>query len=126
MNFAGYVEGRDITNGRVQVVVCDGFTGNVALKTMEGLGQFVSTVLKEAFRGSLASRLGYLLSQGAMRRAFDRLDYAHYGGAPLIGLNGIAIVAHGGSSAKAIKNAVRVAAEAVSQDINNDIVSVLG
>ena len=126
LNFVGYVEGRDITNGRVQVVVCDGFTGNVALKTMEGLGQFVSTVLKEAFRGSLSSRLGYLLSRGAIRRAYDRLDYAHYGGAPLIGLNGIAIVAHGGSSAKAIKNAVRVAAEAASQDINNDIVSALG
>ncbi len=126
LNFVGYVEGRDITNGRVQVVVCDGFTGNVALKTMEGLGQFVSTVLKEAFRGSLSSRLGYLLSRGAMRRAYDRLDYAHYGGAPLIGLNGIAIVAHGGSSATAIKNAVRVAAEAASQDINHDIVSALG
>ena len=125
LNFVGHVEGRDITNGRVNVVVCDGFTGNVALKTMEGLGQFVSTVLKGAFRSSLLSRAGYLLSRGAMTRAYDRLDYAHYGGAPLVGLNGVAIVAHGGSSAKAIKNAVRVAAEAVSQDINSYIVSAL-
>ena len=125
LNFVGHVEGRDITNGRVNVVVCDGFTGNVALKTMEGLGQFVSTVLKEAFRGSLLSRVGYLLSRNAITRAYDRLDYAHYGGAPLVGLNGIAIVAHGGSSAKAIKNAVRVAAEAVSQDINSYIVNAL-
>lgn len=125
LNFVGHVEGRDIANGRVNVVVCDGFTGNVALKTMEGLGQFVSTVLKEAFRSSLLSRVGYLLSRGAMTRAYDRLDYAHYGGAPLVGLNGVAIVAHGGSSARAIKNAVRVAAEAVSQDINGFIVSAL-
>ena len=114
LNFTGHVEGRDIANGRVDVVVCDGFTGNVALKTMEGLGQFVSSVLKGAFRSSLPSRLGFLLCGRAIRRAYDRLDYAHYGGAPLIGLNGVAIVAHGGSSAKAIKNAVRVAAEAVS------------
>ena len=125
LNFAGHVEGRDITNGRVNVVVCDGFTGNVALKTMEGLGQFVSSVLKGAFRSSLLSRAGYLLSRGAITSAYDRLDYAHYGGAPLVGLNGVAIVAHGGSSAKAIKNAVRVAAEAVSQDINGYIVGAL-
>lgn len=125
LNFAGHVEGRDIANGRVDVVVCDGFTGNVALKTMEGLGQFVSSVLKDAFRSSLPSRLGFLLCGRAIRRAYDRLDYAHYGGAPLIGLNGVAIVAHGGSSAKAIKNAVRVAAEAVSQDINGYIVNAL-
>ena len=125
LNFVGHVEGRDIANGRVNVVVCDGFTGNVALKTMEGLGQFVSTVLKEAFRSSLLSRVGYLFSRGAITSAYDRLDYAHYGGAPLVGLNGVAIVAHGGSSAKAIKNAVRVAAEAVSQDINGYIVGAL-
>lgn len=125
LNFTGHVEGRDIANGRVDVVVCDGFTGNVALKTMEGLGQFVSSVLKGAFRSSLPSRLGFLLCGRAIRRAYDRLDYAHYGGAPLIGLNGVAIVAHGGSSAKAIKNAVRVAAEAVSQDINGYIVNAL-
>lgn len=121
LNFLGHVEGRDIANGRVNVVVCDGFTGNVALKTMEGLGQFVSTVLKEAFRSSLRSRLGFLLCSRAVRQAYDRLDYAHYGGAPLMGLDGVAIVAHGGSSVKAIKNAVRVAAEAVSQDINGYI-----
>lgn len=125
LHFAGHVEGRDIANGRVDVVVCDGFTGNVALKTMEGLGEFVSSVLKEAFRSNLPSRLGFLLCGRAIRRAYDRLDYAHYGGAPLIGLNGVAIVAHGGSSAKAIKNAVRVAAEAVSQDINGYIVNAL-
>jgi len=125
LNFVGHVEGRDITNGRVDVVVCDGFTGNVALKTIEGLGQFVSTSLKGAFRSSLLSRVGYLLCQRAMTRAYDRLDYAHYGGAPLVGLNGVAIVAHGGSSAKAIENAVRVAADAVSQNINGYIVNAL-
>ena len=125
LNFVGHVEGRDITNGRVDVVVCDGFTGNVALKAIEGLGQFVSTTLKGAFRSSLLSRVGYMLCQRAMTRAFDRFDYEHYGGAPLVGLNGVAIVAHGGSSARAIENAIRVAAEAVSQNINGNIINAL-
>lgn len=125
LNFVGHVEGRDITNGRVDVVVCDGFTGNVALKAIEGLGQFVSTTLKGAFRSSLLSRVGYMLCQRAMTRAFDRFDYEQYGGAPLVGLNGVAIVAHGGSSARAIENAIRVAAEAVSQNINGYIINAL-
>ena len=126
VNFIGYVEGRDICNGRVDVVVCDGFTGNVSLKTMEGLASFIAGVLKEAFQKNFRSRIGYLLSKKALRQAYSRLDYAEYGGAPLLGLNGVAIIAHGGSGPRAIRNAIRVAQETVAHDINRHIVDVLG
>ncbi len=125
LNYIGYVEGRDICNGKVDVVVCDGFTGNVALKTMEGVATFIVGVLKEAFRQSLSSRLGYLLSRESLRRAYARLDYREYGGAPLLGLDGVAIIAHGGSDPKAIKNAIRAAKETVSTDVNRHIMEVL-
>jgi glycerol-3-phosphate acyltransferase PlsX len=105
----------------VDVVVCDGFTGNVTLKTMEGTAFFIMEVLKDAFRRSPLSRLGYLLSRKAIVEAYARLDYSEYGGAPLLGLNGVAIVAHGGSGPKAIKNAIRVADETVSHDVNRHI-----
>ncbi|HXG52872.1 MAG TPA: phosphate acyltransferase PlsX [candidate division Zixibacteria bacterium] len=121
LNYIGYVEGRDLFNGRVDVVVCDGFTGNVALKTMEGLAGFAAGVLQGAFEKNLLSKIGYLLSRGPLREAYRRLDYAEYGGAPLLGLNGVAIVAHGGSSPRAIKNAIRVAGESVSHDVNRRI-----
>jgi len=125
LNYIGYAEGRDITSGRVDVVVCDGFTGNIALKTMEGVGRLARNALRNSFQTSWLSRLGFLLSQSAIREGYGRLDYANYGGAPLVGLDGIAIVAHGGSSAKAIKNAIRVAREAVSRDVNRSIVAAL-
>ena len=125
VNCIGYVEGRDITNGRVDVVVCDGFTGNISLKSMEGLAGFIMNIFQEAFRQSILSRLGYLLCRRSLRNAYRRLDYAEYGGAPLMGLDGVAIVAHGGSSPKAIKNAIRVAKETVSQDVNRHIVDMM-
>lgn len=125
LNCIGYVEGRDISGGGVDVVVTDGFTGNVTLKTMEGVAGFVVQTLKEAFRQSLLSRLGLLLCRGALRTAFNRLDYAEYGGAPLLGLEGVTIIAHGGSNPKAIKNAIRVAREAAAQDVNRQIVKAL-
>ena len=125
LNYIGYVEGRDIFTGEVDVVVCDGFTGNVALKTMEGLAGFIGSTLKGAFRQSLSSRLGYLLSGRSLRRAYTRLDYTEYGGAPLLGLNGVAIVAHGGSGPKAIKNAIRVGIETVAHDVNRHIIETL-
>ncbi len=121
----GYVEGRDISSGGVDVVVTDGFTGNVTLKTMEGVASFVVQTLKEAFRQSFLSRLGLLLCRGALRTAFSRLDYAEYGGAPLLGLEGVTIIAHGGSNPKAIKNAIRMAREAVTHDVNQHIVKAL-
>ena len=125
LNHVGYVEGRDICNATVDVVVCDGFTGNVALKTMEGVANFAGEVLKDAFQKNLSSRLGYLMTRKALREAYRRLDYAEYGGAPLIGLDGVAIVAHGGSSPLAIKNAIRAARDAVEHDMNRHIMEDL-
>lgn len=125
LNFIGYVEGRDIWSGKADVIVCDGFTGNVALKTMEGVAGFIQGILKDAFRQSYLSRLGYLMSRKSLRQAYARLDHAEYGGAPLLGLNGVAIVAHGGSTAKAMKNAIRVAQETASHSVNDHITEVL-
>ena len=126
LNYIGYVEGRDICDGEVDVVVCDGFTGNVTLKTMEGVASFIVGVLKDAFRQTLMSRLGYLLSRKSLLKAYNRLDHAEYGGAPLLGLDGVAIIAHGGSGPKAIKNAIRVAKETVLHDVNRHIIEELG
>ncbi|MGH7816340.1 MAG: phosphate acyltransferase PlsX, partial [Candidatus Binatia bacterium] len=125
VNYIGYVEGRDIFNGKVDVVVCDGFTGNIALKTMEGVASFAGEVLRCAFQKSVSSKLGYLMSRNALKEAYRRLDYAEYGGAPLIGLDGVAIVAHGGSNPLAIKNAIRQARDAVDQDMNRHIADAL-
>jgi phosphate acyltransferase len=125
VNYIGYVEGRDIFNGKVDVVVCDGFTGNIALKTMEGVAGFAREVLKSAFEKSVSSRLGYLMSRKALKQAYRRLDYAEYGGAPLIGLDGVAIIAHGGSNPLAIKNAIRAARDAVDQKMNHHIADAL-
>jgi phosphate acyltransferase len=125
LNYIGYVEGRDIFNGKVDVIVCDGFTGNVALKTMEGAANFAGEVLKSAFQKNLSTRLGYLMTRSSLRDAYRRLDYAEYGGAPLIGLDGVAIIAHGGSNPQAIKNAIRAARDAVQQGVNGHITGVL-
>jgi glycerol-3-phosphate acyltransferase PlsX len=110
----------------VDVVVCDGFTGNVTLKTMEGIAGFAGEVLKGAFQKNLCSRLGYLMSRQSLKEAYRRLDYAEYGGAPLIGLAGVAIVAHGGSNPRAIKNAIRAARDELQQDVNRHISEILG
>jgi phosphate acyltransferase len=126
MNFAGNVEGRDLYNGAVDVIVCDGFIGNVALKVSEGLVSTVRFLLKESLKSTISSQVGFLLS----RRAFDdfkkRLDYAEYGGAPLLGLKGVCIVGHGSSNATAIKNAIRVAAQFADTKINDKIEKGLG
>jgi len=125
VNYVGYVEGRDFFNGKVDVIECDGFTGNVALKTMEGVASFAGEILKSGFEKSWLSRLGYLLTRHSLRHAYRKLDYAEYGGARLLGLDGVAIVAHGGSTALAIKNAIRVASESVSQNVNGHISAAL-
>jgi phosphate acyltransferase len=125
LNYIGYVEGRDIFNGRVDVVVCDGFTGNIALKSMEGVASFAGQVLKSAFKKNIPSRLGYLLSRNSLSEAYRRLDYAEYGGAPLIGLDGVGIIAHGGSNPRAIKNAIRAARDSVDQEMNRHIAEAL-
>lgn len=121
MNFVGNVEGRDLYNGRVEVIVCDGFIGNVALKISEGLIEVVSSLLKEALSSTLSSKVGYVLSRKAFQHFKKRVDYAEYGGAALLGVRGVCIICHGGSNSNAIKNAIRVAAEFAEGRVNEKI-----
>jgi len=121
MNFIGNVEGRDIYNGQVDVIVADGFVGNIALKTSEGVATLVRYILKESLRSTITRQVGYLLSRSAFADFKKRLDYSEYGGAPLLGLKGVCIIGHGSSNANAIKNAIRVAAEFSERNINAKI-----
>lgn len=121
VRFVGNVEGRDLYNGRVEVIVCDGFIGNVALKISEGLIEAVASLLRESLSSSLSSRVGYLLSRKAFKHFRKRVDYSEYGGAPLLGVRGVCLIAHGSSNANAIKNAIRVAAEFVEGRVNEKI-----
>jgi phosphate acyltransferase len=109
LSFIGNVEARDLYNGHADVIVCDGFTGNVALKVSEGLVEVVEHLLRDELSSTIATRVGSLLTRRAMRHFRKRVDYSEYGGAPLVGLAGIAIVGHGRSSAKAVRNAVAMA-----------------
>jgi glycerol-3-phosphate acyltransferase PlsX len=126
INFVGNVEGRDLYNGNVDVIVCDGFIGNVALKVSEGLVQTISSMLKESLQSTLTRQLGALLSRRAFADFKKRLDYSEYGGAPLLGVKGVCIVGHGSSNAKAIMNAIRVAAETARAGINDIIEQEIG
>jgi glycerol-3-phosphate acyltransferase PlsX len=121
LNFVGNVEGRDVFSGAADVIVCDGFIGNVALKISEGLVEHISTTLKEALNSRLAAQLGYLMSRKAYSEFRKKLDYSEYGGAPLLGVKGITIIGHGRSNANAIKNAIRVAAELSRAKLNEKI-----
>ncbi|MBI5442676.1 MAG: phosphate acyltransferase PlsX [Deltaproteobacteria bacterium] len=118
LNYVGYVEGRDIFAGKTEVVVCDGFTGNVVLKASEGLAHAFGTMLKTELRVGLLSRLGYVLARGSFKRLKGRLDYAEVGGAPLLGVNGVGIISHGSSDARAIKNAIRAARSFAEERVN--------
>jgi glycerol-3-phosphate acyltransferase PlsX len=111
LNFVGNVEGRDVFNGRVDVIVTDGFTGNVIIKVCEALAEMVEQLLREEIKKTLKASVGFLLSRSAFRSFKSRLDYSEYGGAPLLGVKGCVIICHGRSSAKAVKNAIRLAAE---------------
>src|SRR5213594_709868 len=126
LNFIGNVEGRDIYNGRADVIVCDGFTGNVALKTSEGLIEAVLKLLRDELSSNLQAKLGALLSQQSFKRLKKRLDYSEYGGAPLIGLRGVSIICHGRSSSNAIKNAIRVGKEFAENQVNAKLEEALG
>ena len=117
LNFIGNVEGRDIFTGQVQIVVCDGFVGNVALKLSEGMAEAVTKMLKEEMMSSLAGKAGLFFGSRSFQRFRKKLDYAEYGGAPILGIKGVGIVCHGFSSARAIKNAVRMAASYVRNNI---------
>ena len=109
INFIGNVEGREIYSGVADVIVCDGFTGNIVLKTSEGLVETVEALLGDELQGTFSSQVGYLLSRRAFRRFRRRLDYSEYGGALLLGVAGVAIVCHGRSSARAVRNAIAMA-----------------
>ncbi len=121
LNYVGYVEGRDIYRGDVDVVVTDGFVGNVVLKLSEGLVEAVASMLKEEIGSSLLAKVGYLLARGAFRRFKKKVDYAEYGGAPLLGIDGICMISHGRSNPKAIKNAVTRAYEYSMGKVNEHL-----
>lgn len=118
LNYIGYVEGTDLYNGRCDVVVADGFVGNVVLKTSEGVAEVIGRFLKDRIRSSFRRKLGYLLIADVFRELARTVDYAEYGGAPLLGVDGVSIICHGKSNEKAIKNAVRLAAEFVNKGLN--------
>ena len=125
IHFIGNVEGRDLFNGHTDVAVCDGFVGNVALKTCEGTAKLVSTLLREALKSTVTSQVGALLSRTAFNAFKKRLDYSEYGGAPLLGVRGVCIVGHGSSNEKAIMNGIRVAAEFAQAEVNSGIETAL-
>lgn len=125
LNYIGNVEGRDIPMGKADVVVCDGFVGNVVLKFGEGLASAIMKLIKKEIKGHPITMLGGLLVKGAFKKLKKKIDPAEYGGAPLLGVQGISIVSHGGSNAYAIKNAIRVAAELIDDNINSHIDSKL-
>jgi len=125
LNFVGNVEGRDIFQGNVDVIVCDGFVGNVSLKVSEGLAEAIIIMLKDEMAKSIMAKIGYLLAKPAFDSFRKRVDYAEYGGAPLLGLNGTGIICHGRSNAKAIMNAIKVAAEMVRNNVNEHIIQLL-
>lgn len=117
LNFIGNVEGKDIFRGVADVVVCDGFDGNMVLKVSEGMAEFVLTSLKQEIERGIVSKIGALLAMPALRRAKSKLDYAEYGGAPLLGVNGVCVIGHGRSNGRAIRNAIRAAAKAVENNV---------
>lgn len=125
LNFIGNVEGRDVFQGEVDVIVCDGFVGNVCLKVSEGLAEAAMQMLRDEIVKSIPAKIGYLLARHAFKAFKKRVDYAEYGGAPLLGINGIGIICHGKSSSHAIKNAILEAAKMAKGNINKDILESL-
>jgi glycerol-3-phosphate acyltransferase PlsX len=125
LNFVGNVEGRDIYNGRCDVVVTDGFTGNVCLKVSESLAEMLTAMMRQELGRDVISMAGAALSRRAFERMKKRVDYTEMGGAPLLGINGASIVCHGASPVKAIKNGIRVAGEWVKNDVNEHIKTAL-
>lgn len=118
-NFCGNIEGRDIFLGKCDVVVCDGFVGNSILKFGEGIAEFIIDEIRH--NAGFVNKIGLLLLKGLFRNLLKKIDYAEYGGAPLLGLGGVSIICHGRSKSKAIKNAIKVASAAVSHHINDRI-----
>ena len=125
INFIGNIDGTDIFTGNADVIVCDGFTGNIVLKTSEGLADVLIKMLKREVAHLTAGRIGYLLMKPALRSFKKRTDYDEYGGAPLLGINGTCIISHGRSTAKAIRNAVRVASDLAKNRVYEIITSAI-
>ncbi len=121
VHFVGNVEGGDLFSGEVDVIVCDGFVGNIALKICEGLAFQIFGLLRKSINSSLASQVGFLFSRGALKGLKKKIDYAESGGAPLLGVRGVCVIAHGRSNANAIKNAIRVASGLAKARINEKI-----
>jgi glycerol-3-phosphate acyltransferase PlsX len=121
INFIGNVEGRDIFRGTADVVVCDGFIGNVALKVSEGLVDMFKDMLGQALAATMTRKIGYVLSRDAYSDFKKRIDYSEYGGVPLLGVKGVSIICHGRSNGNAIKNAIRVATECAQGRVNEKI-----
>jgi glycerol-3-phosphate acyltransferase PlsX len=121
LNFMGNVEGRDFFVGKADVFVCDGFVGNVALKTMEGMATALGQFLKHEIEKSAMAMLGVLLAGGAIRKVKKRMDYTEYGGAPLLGVKGGVVICHGASDAKAIKNGIRCAESLLRGGVEEEI-----
>ncbi|HUA21406.1 MAG TPA: phosphate acyltransferase PlsX [Bryobacteraceae bacterium] len=121
IHFIGNVEGRDIYAGDTDVIVCDGFIGNVALKVSEGLVDMIYQMLRESLEATITRKIGYVLARTAFQDFKKRVDYSEYGGAPLLGVKGVCIICHGRSNANAIKNAIRVAAEFAEGRVNERI-----
>jgi len=121
LNFVGNVEGKEIFAGDVDVIVCDGFIGNVALKIIEGVAQHIGGMLKKALNSTLSAQVGALFSRGAFQEFKRQIDYSEYGGAPLLGVRGVTVIGHGRSNANAVKNAIRVATELVRSKVEEKI-----
>lgn len=121
IHFVGNVEGRDVFDGAADVVVCDGFVGNVILKFSESMYSFLAHLVRDEIRRGVLARAGALLMKGAFGNVRGKLDYAEYGGAPLLGVKGVVIISHGKSSRRAIRNAILVAAKSVNANINQHI-----
>lgn len=126
VRYRGYVEGRDIFRGKTDVVVCDGFVGNAVLKSAEGLAEMIFGLIKEELGKSIFRKLMSAVPAAYLKQSLKKLDYAEYGGAPLLGVRGVTIIAHGSSSPKAICNAIRVASELARKDLVNQMASALG
>ncbi len=121
LNYIGYIEGRDIYNGHADVVVCDGFVGNVVIKVSEGLAEAIGSMLRKEFSSKLMSKIGYLIAKPALKAFRKKVDYAEYGGAPLLGIKGTAMICHGSSSPKAIMNAIKMAHDTETHQITRQL-----
>jgi glycerol-3-phosphate acyltransferase PlsX len=125
LNYIGYVEGRDLNNGEVDVIVCDGFVGNVALKVSEGLWETIHAILKQEAEDNIRAKVAYFLMGRAIRRLEKRLDYSEVGGAPLLGINGNCVICHGSSNAKAMMNAILLASNLAKNRLNEHLIREL-